>query len=255
MKGVLMSITQTIEQLREMKFSGFIEALEEQESNPEYHQLTFQERLTFLVQKEYLLRKNRQLTSRIKRANFRLDASIEGLSFRAGRNLDRERVLRLSECEWIRQRENIIITGPTGAGKSYLACAFGHRACLMGKRVKYFRFPRFLSELDIAMKAGKQLKFYSTLSKADVIIFDDWGITKIGQSHSLSLLEVLEDRYQTKSTIITAQIPVENWYDTIEDPTIADAILDRIVHHTHRFELTGQSIRKNPIKKGATSNT
>jgi DNA replication protein DnaC len=243
---------EAISQLKEMKLRGMVEGIEEQLNNDEYKNLSFEQRVSLLVQKEYVIRKNRQLDTRLKRAGFRLEASIEGLIFNNNRNLDQERIFRLGNCEWIKSHQNMIITGPTGSGKTYLACAFGHRACLKGYRVKFYRFSRFFSEIEVARKAGKLLRFYANLGKIDVLVFDDWGINSINQSEALSLLEILEDRYQKRSTIISAQIPVEKWYDTIEDPTIADAILDRLVHNSHQFELTGQSIRKMQKNKGGT---
>ncbi len=245
----------TFDQLRELKLPGIYDELKDQLNNRDYLEMDFMERVALLVQREYLIRKNKQLAGRLKRAGFRLEACIEDISYRVGRNLDRGEINNLSECEWIRQHQNILITGPAGAGKTHIACALGHRACLRDFKVKYFRFPKFFTLIGVAKEKNRLLNFFESLAKLDLVILDDWAVCGIDQQKALDLLEIFEDRYHVKSTIVTSQFPVDTWHQKIEDPTLADAILDRLIHNSHRIEVEGKSIRKNPIETNVTSNT
>lgn len=250
-----MTNPQTVfDQLRELKLHGFHDELHDQLENKESLEMDFLERLSFLVQREYLLRKNKRLQNRLKSAGLRINACLEDIFYKPSRKLDKAQIRLLGECEWVRDRKNILITGPTGAGKTHLACALGHRACLRGFKVKYFRFPKLFEKLELSREKGRLLKFYESIAKADVLILDDWAISNISQSKALILMEIFEDRYMIKSTITTSQFPVNTWYQKIEDSTLAESILDRLVHNGHRIQIEGESMRKNPPKIKETSN-
>ena len=236
------------ETLRNLKLDGVIKGLLEQESMPDIEQVPFMDRLALLMDREFMERENKRIASRLKEAKLRQSASIEDLDFKTPRKLDRTLILKLGEGTWVSQHQNILITGPTGVGKSYLACALGQKACRMGYRVFYQRLTRLLAELDIARGDGRYPRLINTLSKIDVLILDDWGLEGgITDRQRRDLLEVLDDRYASRSTIVTSQLPVDRWHDHIGDPTLADAILDRLIHNAHRIPLDGPSMRR---KKG-----
>jgi len=239
-----MLMTETIEKLKAMRLSGMVQGLKEQAENPLYGDLSFEERLGHLVEREWLLREERRLARRLKEARFRVKARIEEIDFHTPRNLNRAFIMELAGGDWIRRYHNLIITGPTGVGKTYLACALGHRACLMGYRVRYHRVGRLLSELELARGDGSYLKVMQSLVKVDVLILDDWGLNQLSRVQALDLLEVVEERYQRGSTVIISQVPVEVWHQVIGDSTIADAILDRLVHNAYRVEMEGESMRR-----------
>ena len=249
------SIQSTMDQLKQMKLYGFYDELDRQLNNADYQQMSFMERVCLLVQQEYLAKKNKKLANRLKQADFRINACIGDISYRAGRNLDRSQIQNLGECGFINQHQNVLITGPAGAGKTHIACALGHRACLKGFKVKYIRFAKLFSQLSLAKEKNRVLNYFASLAKQDLIILDDWAVVNIDQKMALDLLEIFEDRYLIRSTIVTAQFPVETWHEKIEDPTLADAILDRFIHNSHRIEVKGKSVRKEPVKSKATSNT
>lgn len=236
---------QTLEKMRELRLGGMVKGVEEQINGSGHDGLSFEERLGHLVDHEYLDRENKKLSTRLRQAKLRQQACIEDVDYKHKRNLNRAQFLELGKCRWIKDKKNIIFTGPAGVGKSYLACALGNKACLEGYKVQYIRVPRFLTELTIAKGDGSYLKMMRAIGKVDVLILDDWGISKLTDEQRKEFLEVMEDRYELKSTIITSQIPVKNWHDIIGDSTIADAILDRIVHNSYRIELDGDSLRKN----------
>jgi DNA replication protein DnaC len=229
-----------------MKLHGMSDGLQEQLDNSQYKELSFEERISMLVEKEVLYRQNRKLTSLIRRAAFRFpDACIEHIDFKAKRNLSKQGVLKLSQNEWIKKAQNIIITGETGAGKSYIACAFGNNACRNGFSTLYTRIPKLLNELKISHADGSYLKLLKKLARIDLLIMDDWGLSNFSDSARRDMLEIFEDRYNARSTIIATQFPVDTWFDVIGDATIADAICDRIVHNSHKIELqTKDSMRK-----------
>ena len=235
----------TMEKLNALKLTGMVKALTEQQQMAEVDSLGFEERLGLLVDREATERENRKLATRLKKAKLRQSASIEDLDFRKNRGMDKAMILSLAACAWISKGINILICGPTGVGKSYLACAMAHKACLEGYTALYLRLPRLFEELRLAKADGRYGKLMLSYAKADLLVLDDWGLTPMTDPQRRDLLELMEDRYGLKSTIITSQLPVTAWHEAIGDPTLADAILDRIVHNAHKIEMKGESMRKN----------
>ena len=235
----------TMEKLNTLKLTGMVKALTEQQQMAEVDSLGFEERLGLLVDREATERENRKLATRLKKAKLRQSASIEDLDFRKNRGMDKALILSLAACAWIAKGINILICGPTGVGKSYLACALAHKACLEGYTALYLRLPRLFDELRLAKADGRYGKLMLSYAKADLLVLDDWGLTPMTDPQRRDLLELMEDRYGLKSTIITSQLPVTSWHEAIGDPTMADAILDRIVHNAHKIEMKGESMRKN----------
>lgn len=240
-----MLLSPTLEKLRELKFRGMIKGLEEQLKSNSAKKLSFEERLGLLVDEELLDRENRRLTSRLRQAALKQKACFEDIDFKHPRNLDKSTMMNFKKCKWIKENHNILITGLTGVGKSYIACALGHKACLEGYRVLYVRVSRLLQDLSVARGDGRYEKIMKIISKSDLLILDDWGLNKLNEQERRDFLEIMEDRYDLRSTIITSQIPVKKWHELIGDSTIADAILDRLVHNSYRLELKGESMRKN----------
>jgi len=234
----------TLEKMRQLKLNGMVKAFEEQSKSSNYSKLSFEERLGHLVEQEALDRDNRKLSTRLKSAKLKHDACVENLDFKSNRKLERGMVLSLAQCKWIKEHRNILITGLTGVGKSFLACALAHKACLEGFSSLYLRVPKLLTELAVAHGDGRYQKIMTALSKVDVLIVDDWGLSKLNETERKDFLEIIEDRHELKSTIVTSQIPVKHWHELIGDSTIADAILDRLVHNSYRIELDGPSRRK-----------
>ena len=234
----------TLEKLHELRFSGMIKALEAQAQNPEIEALSFEERLGLLVDRELDERETRRLKRRLQQAKLRQEASIEDIDLRAPRGLDKGLIATLAGCEWIARQLNVIITGPTGVGKSYLSSALAHKACLEGYKALYHRLARLLEELRIARADGTYGKRLIALSKVHVLVIDDWGLARLTPEGQRDLLEVLDDRHGKRSTIVTSQLPVDQWHEAMPDPTIADAILDRLVHNAYRIDLKGESMRK-----------
>ena len=235
----------TMEKLNTLKLTGMVKALSEQQQMAEVDSLGFEERLGLLVDREATERENRKLATRLKKAKLRQSASIEDIDFRRIRGLDKALILSLAACAWITKGVNVLICGPTGVGKSYLACALAHKACLEGYTALYLRLPRLFEELRLAKADGRYGKLMLSYAKTDLLILDDWGLTPMTDPQRRDLLELMEDRYGLKSTIITSQLPVTAWHEAIGDPTLADAILDRIVHNAHKIEMKGESMRKN----------
>ncbi len=238
----------TLEKLQTLRLSGMLKALSEQQKMPDIDQLGFEERLGLLVDRELTERSSRRLQTRLNKAKLRHSCCLEDLDLRASRGLDKSLILSLSSCNWIARGLNVLICGPTGIGKSYLACALGHKACLEDYNVLYLRLPRLFEELRIAKADGRYGKLMLGYAKTDLLILDDWGLTPMTDPQRRDLLELLEDRYGKRSTIVTSQLPVSSWHESIGDPTLADAILDRLIHNAHRIELKGDSMRKNAIK-------
>jgi len=240
-------IEATIEKLIAMKLSGMAEGLQEQISNHAYKDLSFEERLGMLVDKEKLSRENRQLKILLSHAHLRHhNACFEDIDFRTRRGLSKDVILKLSQNEWIRSNQNIIIVGPTGSGKTYIACALGNSAVRQGIRTTYVRLPRLAQELKIAKADGSFVKFLGRLQRIRLLIIDDWGINPFTDDERRNFLEIMEDRYNVRSTIIASQFPIDTWHDIIGEPTLADAICDRIVHNAHKIILKGgeDSMRK-----------
>ncbi|NOQ95033.1 MAG: AAA family ATPase [Desulfobacterales bacterium] len=239
-----MLIHPTLEKLHSLKLNGMAKALEEQLQMEDLKELSFEERLGLLVDREVTERRNRKLQTLLKKAKLRLNASIEDIDYRHPRGLDKSLILSLASCQWVEEHNNILITGPTGAGKSYLACALAQKACREGYRTLYFRLTRLLQELTMARGDGRYGKMLITLAKNDLLVIDDWGLAPLDDHGRRDILEILEDRHNVRSTIVTSQIPVQNWHEIIGDPTLADAILDRLVHNAYKITLKGESMRK-----------
>ncbi len=240
---------QTIEQLRILKLSGMLDALEQQQSQPQTHDLAFEERLALMVEREVLHREERRLTRLLRTAKLRVQACIEDIDYRHPRGLEKSKMASLASCDWIKQSLNLCIVGPTGCGKTWLACAIGNQACRRGISVHYLRLPTFFERLRIAHADGTYVRLMNQLLRTDLLILDDWGLQKITAAQRQDLMEVIEDRHGRKSTIITSQLPVEHWHEYIGEATIADAILDRLLHAAHRLELRGESMRKTGLSK------
>jgi DNA replication protein DnaC len=235
---------QTARKLRDMRLTTMASEYLRQSESPDMSCLDFDERIGMLVDVEWLSRENNRINKLTKDANLRItSACFADIDYRPTRKLDRRAVTRLSNFAWIKEYRNLIITGATGTGKTWLACAFGHEACRMGIRTKYYRVSRLMNELTLANGSGNLSKALAKLAKAELLILDDWGINVITPAESLLLFEAFEDRSGSLSTIIAAQVPVTEWHGLFEDSTLADAILDRLTHNAYRFELQGHSMR------------
>jgi DNA replication protein DnaC len=207
-------------------------------------QLSFEERFGLIVDYQMTDLENRRMQNRLKNAKLRLSASIEDLDFRQGRGVDRSQVMALAGNQWVKSHHNILVTGPTGAGKSYLACALAQKACRDGFTVLYQRVPRLLQEITVSRLDGRYNKLIAPINKCEVLILDDLLISPVSRDEQRELLEIVEERYDRKATVITSQLPVRAWHDAMQDPTLADAILDRLVHNAYKLELKGESMRR-----------
>lgn len=234
----------THEHLTRLRLFGMAQALAEQANLPDIASLSFEERLGLLVDREQALRQNRLTSSRLRRARLKQPAVAEDIDYRHPRGLDRALFRRLLTGDWVNAHQNVLITGPTGVGKTYLACALANAACRQGRTALYQRLPRLFEELAVARGDGRYARLMTSLAKVDVLILDDWGLALLDDERRRDLLEVLDERYQIRSTIITSQLPVATWHDALGDPTLADAILDRLVHHAHPLNLDGESLRR-----------
>ncbi len=234
----------TLEKLTTMRFSGMAAALEGQMKMSGLEEMGFEERLGLLLDHELAVRETRRMKTRLSKAKLRQNGSIEDIDFRHPRGLDKSLVLRLSDCQWIKDHNNLIITGPTGVGKSYLACAFAQKACREGFTALYLRMTKLFEDLSLAKGDGRYLKLLTSFAKADLLVLDDYGLMPLNQEQRHDFLEILEDRHSLKSTLVTSQLPIEHWHEQIGDPTLADAILDRLVHSSHKIKLKGDSMRK-----------
>lgn len=232
------------DQLQQLRCFGMIEALKEQLNQPDSAQLTFDERFGLLVEREYIVRENRRLKSRLTLAKLKSQACLAKIDYAPTRGLSKSIVDKLSHCKWIKKQQNLLITGPTGTGKTYLACAFAHQACLQGLSARYTRLPRLFEEVMIARAEGNYAKMMAKLARQSVLILDDWGLANLNDQQRRDLLEIIDDRHNQTSTIVTSQLPISSWHQFIGDPTLGDAILDRVIHNAHKIELIGESMRK-----------
>jgi DNA replication protein DnaC len=245
----------TIDKMQGMKMSAMADAFQKQLSSKEAAALSFEDRLGMLVDIEWTSREQRKLGRRLKAARLRYQASIEDIDFTTPRGLDRQVVLSLAGCTWIHEQQNVIVTGTTGTGKSYLACALAERACRSGFSAAYYRSTRLLHELHVARNDGSYSRLLARLAKLEVLAIDDWLINPLKDSERRDLLEVIEDRHERGSTLLTTQLPVKTWHEAIGEPTVADAICDRLVHRAHRIDLKGSSMRQvqSTVKKNGKS--
>lgn len=227
----------TRDKLMTLKLFGMAKALEEQTALPETESLHFEERLGLLVDREMTERENRRLSSRLKKAKLKQNACIEDIDYRHARGLDKSLIQQLATCQWIRSHHNVLISGPTGTGKSYLCSAISHQGCRCGYSALYLRVPRLFDELALAKGIGRYGKLLASIAKYDLLALDDWGLSSLTEEQRRDLLEIVEDRHGARSTIIASQLPVEHWHKIIGDPTLADAILDRLVHNAYKINL------------------
>jgi DNA replication protein DnaC len=234
----------TIEKLNFMKLAAMARAFADQLQCPDMASLSFEERFGLIVDYQMTALENRKMLNRLKNAKLRLSASIEDLDFRQGRGMDRSTVMSLAQNQWVKNHHNILVTGPTGAGKSYLACALAQKACRDGHSVLYQRLPRLLQDIAVSRHDGRYSKLLAPITKCEVLILDDLLISPLTRDEQRELLEIVEERYDRKATVITSQLPVKAWHDAMQDPTLADAILDRLVHNAYKLELKGESMRR-----------
>ena len=242
-------ITQTQTRLRSLRLTGMASALDVQREHPgTYENLSFEERLTLLVDQEDAERNDKRLTRLLRSARLKLAATVEAIDYEQARGISQSQMATLVTCDWIRRKQNLLLTGPCGTGKSWLSCAFGHGACLRGYSVRYWRVSRLLHQLTIGHGDGSYSKQLRQLAKVDLLILDDWGLEALSQTQRNDLLEIMDDRHNQRSTIVASQLPVSSWHDSIGDATLADAILDRLTHNAHRINLKGESMRKTKGK-------
>ena len=236
---------QTLQSLRSLKLTGMADGLEQQLEQPSTHEeLGFEERIALLVDRESTYRHNNKIARLMKAAKLKLQASPEDIDYRHPRGLQKSQFADLLSSHWIHKHHNVLITGPTGCGKTYLGCALATQACRHGLSVRYFRTSRLLEALRIAHGDGRFDKLIQQLAKTDLLLLDDWGLEKMSLGQRNDLLEIMEDRHGLKSTLITSQLPVEQWHKSIGEATLADAILDRLLHNSHKLKLKGESMRK-----------
>jgi len=243
-----MTREQTFDKLYRMKLHGMAKALDEHFKQPDMAGLSFEERLAMLVDAQWLWRENRSLATRLRGARLKQQASIEDINFRHPRQLERSLIRSLTSCDWVRDRHNVAISGPSGIGKTFICCALLEKACREGFTTLYFRAEKFFRTLAVAYADGSFDKMLSKLSRIDVLAIDDWGIAAMGDRERRHLLEVLEDRNQARSTVITSQFPIDTWHEVVASPTLADAIVERILTRAHRIVLQGESVR--PLSRG-----
>ncbi len=238
----------TLDKLQKLKLAGMLSALQEQESVSDIRSMPFEERLGLMVDREMTERENRRMQTRLRMAKLKQNSAMENIDFKTARGLDRSVIMKLADCEWVKEHMNVLITGATGLGKTYLACALANKACREGYSSYYIRLTRLFQELDIGRADGRYAKMMRQFAKADVLIMDEWGLSSLTDQHRRDLLEILDDRYKLRATIIASQLPISNWHEAIGDPTLADAILDRVVHNAYKINLSGKTMRKEMEK-------
>lgn len=240
-----MQQAQLIQQLRSLRVPGMVEALEQQLEQPATHQdLSFEQRLNLLIDRELTYRSNNKIERLLKAAKLKLQAYPEDIDYQHPRGLEKNLFASLLSCQWIEQHQNVLITGPTGCGKTYLGCVLATQACRLGYSVRYFRTSRLLDNLGIAHGDGRFSRMINQIAKTDLLVLDDWGLETLTLGQRNDVLELMEDRHGSRSTLITSQVPVSKWHAAIGDATLADAILDRLLHNAHRLKLKGESMRK-----------
>jgi DNA replication protein DnaC len=235
----------TLEKLAELKLHALSQAWQAQQADAEIGELAFDERLALLVDAEWMDRQNKRLARNLREAKLRISqACVEDIDYPTSRKLDKQLIRQLATCRWIEEHQNVLVTGPTGVGKTFVACALAQQACRKGYRALYRRASRLFDELTLARADGTYPRLLARIARIDLVVIDDWGLVRIGEAQRRDLLEIVEDRHGHKSTILTSQIPVAQWHDHIGDPTIADAICDRLLHNAHRVVLQGPSRRR-----------
>ena len=245
---------QTMEKLTALRLEGMAQALEEQRRQADISQLDFEERFSLLVERQWLWRENRALAARLHQAQLKVAASLEDIDYRHPRGLKRAQIDQLRASQWVANHHNCLITGPTGSGKTYLACALAHQACRDGHRVCYYYAPKLFRELQNVQADGSLMKLLKKLARAALIVIDDFGVAAVTGKQYRDLLEILDDRHGLGSTLITSQFPVDEWHGVINDATVADAILDRLIHNAYRLKLEGESMRDPKTKSKANRN-
>jgi len=239
----------TMQTLRALGLVGMAEAVLAQAQQPDTQALSFEERLGLLVDHEWTYRQNRRLARRLQEAKLPMAACVEDLEYYPGRGLDRALIQHLAKCTWVREHRACLICGATGTGKTFVAAAFGNAACRENFSTRYYRVPRLLSDLALAHADGSYPRLLARVARIEVLILDDWGLAALTAAEGREILEVLEDRTERHGTIVTSQVPVDGWHDLIASPTVADAILDRLIHHAHKLQLKGESMRKVRAKR------
>ena len=245
----------TLEKLTTLRFTGMAAALDEQMQMNSLDDLGFEERLGILLDREMAVRQSRSMNTRLRKAKLRQESCIEDIDFRHPRGMDKSLVMSLAGCEWIKEHNNLIITGPTGVGKTYLACAFAQKACREGFNTLYLRMSKLFEDLSLSKGDGRYLKLLSSFAKTDLLVLDDYGLDQLCRDQRHDLLEILEDRHGLKSTLVTSQLPIDHWPEQIADPTLADASLDRLMHSAHKIKLKGESMRKKNANLTYTATT